>query len=407
MSSNSQSIQFSDSDCDYQKYERSPIKKVNSGKEKESGQINVVSPKVQEANPKVQGANPKVQDTLTARDYYNLQPKNTETHRRISSLYYLRNFQNWVKAVLINEYSSALKQNFADKRNLLNVFEMGCGKGGDMQKWSKAGTGLWFGIDISDTSLKEAERRHKTQKEDKKKQIQKIYLMETKADSDSTLFRSRLPQDLYFDFVSMQFMANLLFSSEQAVENMFENITCRLTNQGIVLMTITDANVLVKKMREFTVKDNEGNYVYSKNQYFSLKFKNLQFPKNKPFGQQYYFYLEDSVGIKEDNQIKYVPEYLIELQSFEQKAKEYNLEIIENLNFIDFFEKYKQKHSNLLKIMVKPPSDDWKMPLDQWEIAHLYRVVVLRHLKGQAQSKIRRHPHLTELPDTVLELENE
>ncbi|CAD8111207.1 unnamed protein product [Paramecium primaurelia] len=47
------------------------------------------------------------------------------------------------------------------------------------------------------------------------------------------------------------------------------------------------------------------------------------------------------------------------------------------------------------------------MPLDQWEIAHLYRVVVLRHLNGQAQWKIRRHPHLTTLPDTVLELENE
>ncbi|CAD8207545.1 unnamed protein product [Paramecium pentaurelia] len=47
------------------------------------------------------------------------------------------------------------------------------------------------------------------------------------------------------------------------------------------------------------------------------------------------------------------------------------------------------------------------MPLDQWEIAHLYRVVALRHLKGQAQWKIRRHPHLTNLSDTVLELENE
>lgn len=30
-------------------------------------------------------------------------------------------------------------------------------------------------------------------------------------------------------------------------------------------MTITDANVLVKKMREFTVKDFDTNYVYSKN----------------------------------------------------------------------------------------------------------------------------------------------
>lgn len=33
---------------------------------------------------------------------------------------------------------------------------MGCGKGGDMQKWSRAGTGVWLGIDISSESLKEA-----------------------------------------------------------------------------------------------------------------------------------------------------------------------------------------------------------------------------------------------------------
>ncbi|CAK83615.1 unnamed protein product (macronuclear) [Paramecium tetraurelia] len=396
MSSSSQSLQFTDSES----HERAPIKKVHIGHEPEIGQI---QQEIEYDNKRI---DQKQKNTVTAKDYYNQQLKNTETHRRISKLYYLRNFQNWVKAVLINEYSKKCNQNKLCFK-LLNVFEMGCGKGGDMYKWSKAGTGLWFGIDISSESLKEAERRHKTQKEDKKKQIQKIYLMETKADSDSTLFRSRLPQDIYFDFVSMQFMANLLFSSEQAVENMFENMTCRLTNQGIVLMTITDSNVLVKKMREFTTKDIEGNYVYSRNQYFSIKFDSLQFSKNKPFGQQYYFYLEDSVGFKEDNQIKYVPEYLIELQAFEQKAKEYNLEIIENLNFIDFFEKYKQKHSDLLKIMVKPPSDEWKMPMDQWEIAHLYRVVVLRHLKGQAQPKIRRHPHLTELPDSVLELDNE
>lgn len=39
---------------------------------------------------------------------------------------------------------------------MLNVCELGCGKGGDMTKWSKAGTGLWFGLDISDEALKEA-----------------------------------------------------------------------------------------------------------------------------------------------------------------------------------------------------------------------------------------------------------
>lgn len=84
---------------------------------------------------------------------------------------------------------------------LLNVCELGCGKGGDMTKWQRAGTGVWFGIDISGESLKEALNRHRTG-EDKKK-ISKVYLMQASGNMDSTLFRSRLPQDLYFDFVSM------------------------------------------------------------------------------------------------------------------------------------------------------------------------------------------------------------
>lgn len=40
-----------------------------------------------------------------------------------------------------------------------------------MTKWSKAGTGLWFGLDISNEALKEAQRRHHNSKEEKKKQI--------------------------------------------------------------------------------------------------------------------------------------------------------------------------------------------------------------------------------------------
>jgi len=50
---------------------------------------------------------------------------------------------------------------------------------------------VWFGIDISGESLKEALNRHRTG-EDKKK-ISKVYLMQASGNMDSTLFRSRLP----------------------------------------------------------------------------------------------------------------------------------------------------------------------------------------------------------------------
>jgi hypothetical protein len=62
-------------------------------------------------------------------------------------------------------------------------------------------------------------------------------------------------------------------------------------------MTITDSNVLVRKIREEGVLHEDGKYYYS-NKYFSICFDSLEF-KNSPYGMKYYFYLEDSVGEKD------------------------------------------------------------------------------------------------------------
>jgi mRNA (guanine-N7-)-methyltransferase len=43
----------------------------------------------------------------------------------------------------------------------MNILELGCGKGGDLKKWAYAGIGVWFGLDISGSSLEEALNRYK------------------------------------------------------------------------------------------------------------------------------------------------------------------------------------------------------------------------------------------------------
>ncbi|KAJ1742511.1 mRNA cap guanine-N7 methyltransferase [Coemansia sp. RSA 989] len=67
-------------------------------------------------------------------------------HTKITGL---RLFNNWIKSLLIRQYA------FAGSR----VLDLGCGKGGDLRKWSIAGIAEYVGMDIAQVSVQQAQRR--------------------------------------------------------------------------------------------------------------------------------------------------------------------------------------------------------------------------------------------------------
>jgi mRNA (guanine-N7-)-methyltransferase len=85
--------------------------------------------------------------------HYNARPDQQQEARKDSRIFKLRAFNNWIKAVLIAQVTRNNKG--------LRVLDMGCGKGGDLLKWKKAGISEYVGVDIASVSVQRAEERYR------------------------------------------------------------------------------------------------------------------------------------------------------------------------------------------------------------------------------------------------------
>ena len=109
-------------------------------------------------------------DSSTVAEHYNARPNLLPKDRVRSPIIHLREFNNWIKSVLIRE--------FVSQRNL-KVLDLACGKGGDLYKWDKASvahvTGIgrveyffkmavfkhFFIVDIAQVSVDHAKERYR------------------------------------------------------------------------------------------------------------------------------------------------------------------------------------------------------------------------------------------------------
>jgi len=91
----------------------------------------------------------------------NARPEVGIDQRRISRIIGLRNFNNWVKSVLITRFahpalaaSNVMDGTRGGRAGLRGkVLDLGCGKGGDLNKWSKARIKEYVALGRSCSSL--------------------------------------------------------------------------------------------------------------------------------------------------------------------------------------------------------------------------------------------------------------
>jgi mRNA (guanine-N7-)-methyltransferase len=99
-------------------------------------------------------------DVNVVAEHYNSKDKGDLSTRSKSRIFYLRNFNNWIKSVLIKEYVNKLNAS-SNSSGGLTILDLGCGRGGDIRKWMKASNvrRVTFS-DLAEISLDECKSRY-------------------------------------------------------------------------------------------------------------------------------------------------------------------------------------------------------------------------------------------------------
>ncbi|ODQ77410.1 hypothetical protein BABINDRAFT_163654 [Babjeviella inositovora NRRL Y-12698] len=257
------------------------------------------------------------------RDFYNQRAHIArKENRNLSPIIKMRNFNNAIKYILINTYAAANNR----------VLELGCGKGGDLNKYAMARIRQFVGIDISDASIVEAIKRYKNLRQ---KPFEAFF-------ATGDCFSLTVPEILTpnfgldqiqypFDMVSMQFCLHYSFESEAKARRMLENVSKCLKTGGFFIGTIPDSDFIKAKLarnhvKKVANKNKFGNSIYS-----------VEFEEDVPadgnfgkiYGNKYTYFLKDAV----DN----VPEYIVPFNAFRALAEDYNLEMRYRGSFTELY----------------------------------------------------------------------
>ncbi|XP_052516446.1 mRNA cap guanine-N7 methyltransferase isoform X2 [Budorcas taxicolor] len=180
--------------------------------------------------------------SAVAAHYNELQEVGLEK-RSQSRIFYLRNFNNWMKSVLIGEFLEKVRQK--KKRNI-TVLDLGCGKGGDLLKWKKGRIDKLVCTDIADVSVRQCQQRYEDMK-NRCRDNEYIFSAEfITADCSKELLTDKFrDREMCFDICSCQFVCHYSFESYEQADVMLRNACERLSPGGYFIGTTPNSFELI------------------------------------------------------------------------------------------------------------------------------------------------------------------
>ncbi len=207
------------------------------------------------------------------RQHYNAVPERGRDWRKTDSkIKGLRSFNNWVKSTVIHKFSPG-----EPGSEPLKVLDIGCGKGGDLQKWQRApqSVELYIGVDPAEVSIDQARERYRQMRSrggggsggrgGYNNRSQRLFEAEFIADDAFSLSLGDLPEiksvgfgpgsrlgpPAGFDVVSMMFCMHYAFESEAKAKGMLSNVAGSLKKGGRFFGVIPNSDVLRDEVTRF------------------------------------------------------------------------------------------------------------------------------------------------------------
>lgn len=277
-------------------------------------------------------------NTHVVAHHYNELKEAGRKDRQKSKIFFMRNFNNWIKSQLINEYMSQIKQN---KRmgDALRVLDMCCGKGGDLLKWEKAAISHLICTDIAEVSVEQCQRRYQDilQRSEKSKFANKFTAEFFACDSTLVRLRERYKDpSLQLNLVSCQFAFHYCFESMAQADCMMRNAAECLKPGGFFIATMPDAYEIIRRLRAAGPDARRfGNDVYS------IEF-DCETDPLPLFGAKYQFHLEGVVDC---------PEFLVHFPTLVKLGRKYGLQLLKRSTFADYYKENLHHGRHLLQRM--------------------------------------------------------
>merc|ERR1712168_392129 len=248
--------------------------------------------------------------------HYNERENTGLKKRQQSRIFFMRNFNNWIKSMAISDTLTELRKRRKTDSEI-TVLDLCCGKGGDLLKWKKGRIDKLICVDIADVSIEQCikryydlNRRNGFETNRSKEFRAEFYVADvTKEYLLDNIYKNKSQK---VDLTSCQFAFHYGFESLQQADLILRNACECLKPGGIFMGTIPNAYEIIKRLKQS--KSNSFS-----NEIYEISVDSIDFNNIPLFGAKYNFNLDEVVDC---------PEFLVYFPLLEKMAEKYNMKLL-------------------------------------------------------------------------------